>query len=132
MNMETSKLVNFNTLEGLTITKIDGLKEYSEEVIFHTKEKRTFKLFHNYDCCENVLLADICGTTALTGKVLSATMKNNIGKQNVKTDLSAFDDCSTTWTFYDIQTNKGFLTLRWFGNSNGCYSEEACFIEFKI
>jgi len=37
---------------------------------------------------------------------------------------------SGTWSFYSIVTFKGCVTLRWNGESNGYYSEEAGF--YKI
>jgi len=81
-------------------------------------------MYHDQDCCESVRLYDITGNP-----------DDLIGAPLVMADeTSSFDDPppnpdSWTWTYYKLATVKGFVTLRWLGESNGYYSEGVTFKE---
>jgi hypothetical protein len=116
-------MCSFSELEGKYIYFVVG-DEGSEELYFYTNEEQTtgYKLWHQQDCCESVQLEDVIGsledlenTEIIEAKVLDG--KQEDGKYGE----------SMTWTFYDIRTNKGSVTLRWLGVSNGYYSESVEF-----
>lgn len=114
-------LVDFSELKGKTITQIIG-GHWSDELFFHTSDGSEYKMYHQQDCCESVYLEDINGDLddLLDTPILEAEESYNYGH-----------DESPTWTFYKLGTIKGFVTLRWFGISNGYYSETADFEKIK-
>lgn len=117
-------------LVGKVITKVDGLEEGSEYVTFHTQCGKLYQLYHEQDCCECVDLQDFEGDEEdiVGGIVVSAEERTNEGDEEFSNKPSAHCE-SFTWTFYDIQTTKGSLWLRWLGESNGHYSEDVYFRE---
>jgi hypothetical protein len=116
--METYTKIDF--LLGKTLSKIDINKD-KDIILFHTVDGKIYKMYHDQDCCEYVYVEDIIGD-----------LNNLIGEQlvmaEVATNSGDIDDDETyTWTFYKFATIKGYVTIRWYGTSNGYYSEEVSF-----
>jgi hypothetical protein len=121
----SNKEVDLSSLAGLTIASVDGLENESEEVIFNLKDGRQFKMHHRQICCECVLVDDVCGDIEdlIDTQIVHFEERTNEGDHN---ELG-----NGTWTFYDIQTTKGCVNIKWFGCSNGNYSE-AAYVEWGI
>lgn len=113
----------FKDLEGLTLTKVELVG--TEEIVFETAEGRTFLMNHEQDCCETVEVEDVCGDLDdLIGTPVRKAEKTTNEKDSGP-------DGSETWTFYHLRTIKGTVTIRWYGESNGYYSESVDFEEVK-
>lgn len=112
------KDVEIGYLLNKTITKIEGMESGSTKVLFHLSNGEQVAMFHHQDCCESVDLNDVIGE-----------VEDLIGSEILKAEESTSsrndqDECeSCTWTFYKLATIKGHVDLRWFGSSNGYYSE---------
>ena len=102
---------------GKIITNISGLKLESDGVTFHF-DNGFFDMYPSQDCCETVTIKDINGDTDLVG----ATFYEIIEKDCDRGALTENEE-SYTWTFYTIKTSKGYLDIRWYGSSDGYYSE---------
>lgn len=106
----------FSDLIGHTLVHVEAAVG-CDVARFVLDDGRAFKMLHHNDCCESVDLVDVCGDVAdlLDAVVLDA-------REEMSEDQSGKYD-SATWTFYIIRTQKGTVTLRWLGTSNGYYSE---------
>ena len=117
------KFVDVSILKGkiLKDIKIEG----TESILFIDKDDIEYEMFHDYDCCENVYIEDICGdiNNLIGSKIIMA-------EEIINRDLSPLNkyDESYTWTFYKFATVKGYVTIRWYGESNGYYSEKVDFV----
>ena len=120
-----------DVLKGKTLTSVyaDG----NEEILFETVDGDVYRMFHSQDCCESVYIESIVGDLSdLEGaEILVAEANENlfdILKNAGKEDDS---DESHTWTFYKFATRKGYVDIRWYGSSNGYYSESVDFVKVK-
>jgi hypothetical protein len=114
----------FDAMIGKTMDSV-VVNENQDQMVFKCGE-RTFTFLHYQDCCESVSIEDICGDlTDLVGSPI--IMAEEVSSESVE-KKDDYDD-SGTWTFYKFATNKGTVTVRWLGTSNGCYSESVTFVE---
>ena len=115
--------MKISLLLGMTLKSIVK-NEYNTELVFNTIDDLSYIMDHEQNCCENVYIEDICGDLddLISSPILQA---GEITQHNMGTCLE--DDESYSWTFYKLGTIKGRVTIRWYGSSNGWYSQEVDF-----
>jgi hypothetical protein len=118
--------LDFDVLLGKTLAKIDG-RVGGDSIVFTTSEGEQYQLWHQQDCCESVTIEDVIGNfDDLIGSPL--LMAEKISNADEPVDFKPeYPAESDTWTFYKLATIKGYVTIRWYGESNGYYSEEVDF-----
>ncbi len=121
MNGYRTKTLRFEDLKGKMLSSIMG-KVGDTEVTFTENNGRMYKLY-NKEGHENdvtITIDDIVGDFGDTTEspILLAE------------EVSNSPTSGQTWTFYKLSTIKGSITIKWFGESNGYYSESTAFAEF--
>lgn len=115
--------MHIEILNGKRLINVIGCDKGSDEVVFCCDDGAKYRMWHRQDCCENVCIEDIAGDASdLIGLVVSA-------REEYRDATAEEASESGTWTFYIIQTDRGCVTLRWLGESNGYYSEGVDFEE---
>lgn len=115
----------FSELKGKTFIKVERI--YDDEIRFYLSENVYYRMYHKQNCCEdvNVTIDDICGD--LNGLVDAyihlAEEVTHVNENPEGVEIGDKYQDSFTWTFYKISTHKGSVTIRWYGASNGYYSE---------
>jgi hypothetical protein len=118
----------FSELVGKTLAEINGAEAGSDEVVFVSDSGERFKLYHSQGCCESVSVNDVEGDLAdLIGSPILLAEEATSDENPEGTPRPEFQDDSFTWTFYRIATARGFVVIRWYGESNGYYSESVDF-----
>ena len=113
---------DISVLVGKTLFSVVKNTEHDDYIMFETNDGESYKMYHSQDCCENVVIEEIHGDLEdLVGHpilVAEERSNNNHEEQNARGE-----DGYGTWTFYELRTIKGSVTIRWYGSSNGYYSE---------
>ena len=126
--MGWNDLVPVSTVVGLTLTAVD-VNKTNDEIVFKSADGRTFLMHHEQDCCEGVSIESIVGNLSdLVGEPILVAEEISSEGVPAKQDGDYLPE-SFTWTFYKFATRKGYVDIRWYGESNGYYSEGVDFEE---
>ena len=107
--------INVEQLTGMTITAV-VYKESNESLLIHLNT-HVLEMIHQQDCCEIVYLADVVGSFEdLIGYPLL-----EVSESFAEGELEGYE--SSTVSYYNFNTVKARVQLRWVGESNGYYSE---------
>lgn len=119
--------MSINKIIGETLAYVDI---DCDGVMLTTRSGKVFRMHHAQDCCESVSIYDMEGN-----------LHSLIGKPLVQASETVTDDPkppehqyaeSFTWTVYEFKTDSDTCVMRWFGESNGYYSEDVDFVDFTI
>lgn len=115
---------SIENFQGKTFIKVDVDKE-NDCIYFFIDEVVGYKMYHEQYCCEGVYIKDISGDLEdLVGsEIIMAEFETNSKDDNTHG--------SHTWTFYRLATAKGYVTISFYGSSNGYYSEGVSIIKFS-
>jgi len=117
-------MVTIEELIGKTFASVEKIA--NDELVFTTVEGDQYTLYHAQDCCERVYIESIVGDLSdLVGTPLlrAEEATSEVNPEGVRIE----DQDSFTWTFYKFATAKGYVDVRWYGESNGYYSESVHF-----
>lgn len=120
-----------DALLGKTIVAINGCEVGEREIHFVCSDGTEYLMYHEQDCCECVDIEDVCGDPK---RLLNSpiTLAEDISNEmdHGEKGVSEWDD-SWTWTWYKLATVNEYVTIRWYGTSNGYYSEYVNFARIK-
>jgi hypothetical protein len=112
----------FDNLIGETIIDL-VVDTANKEVQLHLLCGRSFKLYHNQDCCEEFSVEGIDG--GIEGILNSPLLLAE--HVSIHKEVDGYGSETSHW--YKLGMIKDTITLRFIGSSNGYYSEAVDFIE---
>lgn len=110
--------LGLRSMLGRVFVRVEGAVG-DGEMVFVADNGARFMFAHEQDCCEHVRIEDLVGDLQdLVGEplLMAEEVSGYIGPEPEYPE-------SYTWTYYKFATRKGYVDVRWLGESNGYYSE---------
>ena len=111
-----NKHVDVSEMLNQTFTSVRA----DEESVTFQNDKVRYTLYHQQDCCESVVVEEIIGDLDDLENLPLLIAREDTNAEGEELPNSE----SYTWTFYNFATYKGYVTIRFLGESNGYYSED--------
>ena len=107
-------------IENMVGKVFTSVTQDGSEMVFKN-DTELFRFYHYQDCCESVYIESIVGDLSdLEGEPL--LIAEEVSGEIPEPKEGEYIE-SRTWTFYKFATRKGYVDVRWLGESNGYYSE---------
>lgn len=117
------------SMVGRTFVRVEG-SVGDQEMLFVADNGEKFLFTHFQDCCERVDINDIVGDLQdLVGEPLLIAEQVD-GEIPADWEDQYYE--SYTFTFYKFATRKGYVDVRWLGESNGYYGEGVDLCHIKL
>jgi len=117
------------SMVGRTFVRVEG-SVGDQEMLFVADNGEKFLFTHFQDCCESVDINDIVGDLQdLVGEPLLIAEQVD-GEVPADWEDQYYE--SYTFTFYKFATRKGYVDVRWLGESNGYYGEGVDLCHIKL
>ena len=116
---------NIGELVGQTLVSAEAT---NDSITFVTSTGDTYVMYHQQDCCEDVTIESLVGDLQdlVDAPILIAEEASGDTPADYRFE---YEPESYTWTFYKFATQKGYVDIRWLGQSNGYYGESVDFIK---
>ncbi len=143
MDNWNNRSANVSNLVGKVVKDVH-YDEENEAIFFLMEDGTKYIMHHSQDCCERVTvesivgdLQDLTGTPMLVAEERCYTDREGQLHGTVPDHIwimaywagqeDYYGPDSETWTFYTFRTIKGSVDIRWYGSSDGYYSESVDF-----
>lgn len=116
------------TIESYEKGQFNDNNDGDDYLLFKFTDGTSLLFYHEQDCCEFVFIDDICGDL---DDLVGSPLVTCECVQNFDNVREAEYDDYWTWTFYHFATEKGRVDVKWYGTSNGYYSEkvDSCYTD---
>lgn len=111
-------------IERLIGVTVKTVRVTDDQVQMLGTDGTMYMLAHDQDCCEDVFIESIDNDISLLEGQTILEAYESANSDDPPVGARGYSD-SYTWTFFHVRTQRDSFTIRFFGSSNGYYSETA-------